>query len=103
MAAKAALKMGAGLVTVGTPESCLSIVARSMVELMTEPLPETSEKTLSFEALKKITTLVKAKDALMVGPGISTHPSTSELVLSLVPKLSLPVVFDGLPLPPQQV
>ena len=95
MAAKAALKMGAGLVTVGTPESCLPIVARSIVELMTEPLPETSEKTLSFEALKKITTLVKAKDALMVGPGISTHPSTSELVLSLVPKLSLPVVFDA--------
>ena len=95
MAAKAALKMGAGLVTVGTPESCLPIVARSMVELMTEPLPETSEKTLSFEALKKITTLVKAKDALMVGPGISTHPSTSELVLSLIPKLSLPVVFDA--------
>lgn len=95
MAAKAALKMGAGLVTVGTPMSCLPIVARSMVELMTEPLAETEEKTLSFEALKKIMTLVKDKDALMIGPGISTHPSTSELVLSLVPKLNLPVVFDA--------
>ena len=95
MGAKAALKMGAGLVTVGTPESCLPIVARSMVELMTEPLPETPEKTLSFEALKKVTTLVKDKDVLMVGPGISTHPSTSELVFSLIPKLRLPVVFDA--------
>jgi len=35
MAGKAALKMGAGLVTIGTPQSCLPIVARAMVELMT--------------------------------------------------------------------
>ncbi|UCC40563.1 MAG: NAD(P)H-hydrate dehydratase [Candidatus Aminicenantes bacterium] len=95
MAAKAALKMGAGLVTVGIPKSCLSIVARSMVELMTEPLPETPEKTPSFEALEKVLMLLKGKDALLVGPGISTHPSTSELVLSLVPKIRVPVVFDA--------
>lgn len=95
MAAKAALKMGAGLVTVGTPVSCLPIIARSMVELMTEPLPETPEKTLSSEALDRILTLLKGKDGLMIGPGISTHPSTAELILSLVPKINVPAVFDA--------
>lgn len=95
MAAKAALKMGAGLVTVGTPESCLPIIARSMVELMTEPLPETPEKTLSSEALDKIITLLKGKDGLMIGPGISTHPSTAQLVLSLISKIKVPTVFDA--------
>jgi len=95
MAGKAALKMGAGLVTIGTPESCLPIVARSMVELMTEPLPETSEKTLSHEALEKVLSLLKGKDALMIGPGISTHRSTSELVLSLMPKIKIPAVVDA--------
>lgn len=95
MAAKAALKMGAGLVTVGTPESCLPIVARSMVELMTEPLPETPKKTLSSEALERILRLLEDKDALMIGPGISTHPSTSELILSLVPKIKIPAVIDA--------
>jgi len=95
MAGKAALKMGAGLVTVGTPESCLPIVARSMDELMTEPLAETVEKTLSHEALKKVLSLLKGKDALMIGPGISTHKSTSELVLSLMPKINVPAVVDA--------
>lgn len=95
MAGKAALRMGAGLVTVGTPESCLPIVARSMIELMTEPLAETEEKTLASQALKKILTLLKDKDALLVGPGISTHQSTSELVLSLFPKINLPLVVDA--------
>lgn len=95
MAGKAALRMGTGLVTVGTPASCLPIVARSMAELMTEALPETPEKTLSSEALSDISTLLKGKDALMVGPGISVHPSTAELILSLLPKVKVPVVIDA--------
>lgn len=95
MAAKAALKMGAGLVTVGTPQSCLPVIARSMVELMTEPLPETPEKTLSSEALDRVLALLEGKDGLMIGPGISTHPSTAELVLSLVPEIKVPSVFDA--------
>lgn len=95
MAGKAGLKMGAGLVTVGTPESCLPIVARSMVELMTEPLPETPKKTLAYEALERILALLKDKDALMIGPGISTHPSTAKLVLSLIPKIKIPAVIDA--------
>jgi len=95
MAGKAALKMGAGLVTVGTPESCLPIVARGMDELMTEPLSETQEKTLSSEALKKTFSLLEGKDALMIGPGISTHPSTAEFVLSLIPKIKIPAVIDA--------
>jgi hydroxyethylthiazole kinase-like uncharacterized protein yjeF len=95
MAGKAALKMGAGLVTVGTPESCLPIVARSMDELMTEPLPETSEKTLSSEALDRVLTILDGKDGLLIGPGISTHPSTAEFVLSLIPKIKIPAVIDA--------
>ncbi len=95
MAGKAALRMGAGLVTVGTPASCLPIVARSMMELMTEPLRETREKTLSRDALSSILTLLEDKDAILIGPGISTHPSTAELICSLLPRLKLPAVIDA--------
>ncbi len=95
LAGKAALKMGAGLVTVGTPNSCLPIVARSMMELMTEPLPETEEGTLSSEALDVVLTLLQGKDALMLGPGITTNESTKEFVLSLLPRLKIPVVLDA--------
>jgi NAD(P)H-hydrate epimerase len=95
MSGKAALKMGAGLVTVGIPQSCLPIVARGMVELMTEPLPETPEKTFSFEAVTKSLELLKGKDALMLGPGISTNDSTAEFVLDLLPRIKVPVVLDA--------
>ena len=95
MAGKAALKMGAGLVTVGTPKSCLSLVARSMVELMTEPLPETSDKTFSEEALDITLSLLEGKDAFLIGPGISTHESTSRFVKALLPQVRVPVVLDA--------
>lgn len=95
MAGKAALKMGAGLVTVGTPQSCLPMVARGMVELMTEALDETPEGTLSSQALEKAVLLSEGKDAVMMGPGISSHKSTAVLVLSLLPRLKIPVVLDA--------
>ncbi|MFC2167428.1 NAD(P)H-hydrate dehydratase [Acidobacteriota bacterium] len=95
MAGKAALKMGAGLVTVGTPKSCLSLVARTMVELMTEPLPETSENTLSEKALDLSLSLLEGKEALLIGPGISTHESTSRFVKALLPQVRVPVVLDA--------
>jgi hydroxyethylthiazole kinase-like uncharacterized protein yjeF len=95
LAGKAALKMGAGLVTAGVPKSCLPIVARSMMELMTEPLPETDKGTLSVKALPEILDLLKGKDALMLGPGISTHESTKALILSLLPRVRVPAVLDA--------
>jgi len=95
MAGKAALKMGAGLVTIGTPQSCLPIVARAMVELMTEPLPETPEQTFSVDAVDGSLALLRDKDALLLGPGISTNPSTAEFVRTLLPQINVPVVLDA--------
>jgi len=80
MAGKAALKMGAGLVTVATADSCLPVVAKTMPELMTEPLPETSARTISERALSRVLELLEGKDALLLGPGLSTHSETSSLV-----------------------
>jgi NAD(P)H-hydrate epimerase len=95
LAARAAYKTGAGLVTVGTPRTCLPIIARSMMELMTEPLAETEEKTLSSEALPKVLDLSKGKDALLVGPGISTQESTRQFLWKLIPKIRRPLVIDA--------
>ncbi|MGB9837085.1 MAG: NAD(P)H-hydrate dehydratase, partial [Candidatus Saccharicenans sp.] len=98
MAGKAALKMGAGLVTVATAESCLPQVARAMPELMTEALPETTARTISEKALSRVLELLQGKDALLVGPGLSTDPSTASLVLQLLDRLKkakIPVVIDA--------
>jgi len=95
LAGKAALRMGAGLVTVATAKSALPVVARTMAELMTEPLAETGSGTISREALPRATELLKGKNAVLIGPGLSTDPSTSEFVRGLLSKLRVPAVIDA--------
>lgn len=95
LAGKAALRLGAGLVTVATPLAALPAVARTMAELMTEPLEGTPEGTVAREALPRALELVKGKTAVLVGPGLTTHPSTSAFVLGLLPKVKAPLVIDA--------
>ena len=97
MAARAALRAGAGLVTVATPKSALPIVASMGVEFMTEALPETGDGAISLRALEGqlFDRLVARKTVLAVGPGIGGHPETAELVRAIVNKYSLPLVLDA--------
>jgi hydroxyethylthiazole kinase-like uncharacterized protein yjeF len=66
-----------------------------MPELMTEPLAETKEKTVAAEAAGRAVELCRGKDALVLGPGLSTHPSTARFVLELLARVKLPVVIDA--------
>lgn len=95
LAGRAGLRMGAGLVTVATAASVLPSVARAMAELMTEPLAETPEKTIAAAALPRVLTILKGKSAVLVGPGLTTHPSTAGLVFGLLAKVKVPCVIDA--------
>jgi len=97
LAARGALRAGAGLVTVATPQSALPVVAALGMEFMTEGLPETDAGTLSLRALDdgRLDKLVAGKTVLAVGPGIGTHPETVELVRTVVNRYALPLVLDA--------
>jgi hydroxyethylthiazole kinase-like uncharacterized protein yjeF len=95
LAGRAAYRSGAGLVTIAAPASCVSMIARTMAELMTEPLPETEKGTVAEAALPRLTALLSGKDVLIVGPGLSTHPETSGLIRKLLPKVRIQVVIDA--------
>jgi NAD(P)H-hydrate epimerase len=66
-----------------------------MMELMTEPLPETPQKTIAKPAAALVLSLLEGKDGLLIGPGISTHPRTVDFVRALLPKVKVPVVIDA--------
>ena len=95
MCALSALRIGAGLVTLGLPESLNDMMEAKLTEVMTEPLPETRERTVALAAWDKILTLMEGKRALAIGPGLSTHPETSELVRELVSTVRVPMVVDA--------
>jgi hydroxyethylthiazole kinase-like uncharacterized protein yjeF len=95
LAAKAASRAGAGLVTVGVPESLNDIFEEKLTEEMTVPLPETRGRSLSSKGMDRILELLKGKTALALGPGISTDPDTAMLVGNLLPKLRIPTLVDA--------
>lgn len=95
LAALGALRAGAGLVTVGIPESLNHILEEKLTEAMTVPLPETENRSLSGDAVDKIFRLLEEKTALALGPGLSTDPDTMELVRNIVKRCSIPMVIDA--------
>ncbi len=97
MAGMAALRAGAGLVTVATPRSALATVSGFAPELMTEPLEETEAGTISLRALddERMEKLMAGKNVLAIGPGLSRHAETAEFVRTLVARAKLPVVLDA--------
>jgi ADP-dependent NAD(P)H-hydrate dehydratase / NAD(P)H-hydrate epimerase len=95
MAGMSALRAGAGLSTVATPKSALTTVAGFHPELMTEPLTETEAGTISATAGEQIQSLIQGKSVLAIGPGISRHPETAELVRLAVASCQIPIVLDA--------
>jgi len=97
MAGMSALRSGAGLSTVATARGVLATVAGFHPEIMTEPLEETSAGTIARTALTKgsLDQIAHGKTVLAVGPGISRHPETSELVRAILEKYRIPTVLDA--------
>jgi ADP-dependent NAD(P)H-hydrate dehydratase / NAD(P)H-hydrate epimerase len=97
LASWAALRVGAGLVTVATPEPVLPIIAAHTPEIMTEPLAATRAGTISERSLegRLFANLLSGKRALAIGPGLTTQDETQNFVRSVVKSRSVPIVLDA--------
>lgn len=95
MTCMGAMRVGAGLVTLGIPESLNSIMEEKLTEVMTEPLPETKSKTLGSISLDRIKYISKGKQAIAVGPGLTASNGIKNLVLKLIQETKIPMVIDA--------
>jgi len=95
LGAMAAMRSGAGLVTVATPASQQPVVAGLVLEAMTEPLPETSARTLALKAREAILELAESRDAVAIGPGIGLDHETTQVARALARELRQPMAIDA--------
>jgi NAD(P)H-hydrate epimerase len=95
MVCEAALRMGAGLVTLAIPKSLNAIMEMKLTEVMTDPLPETPKQTLSLRAFNSILRLCENKKAVVIGPGLGTFKETQSLILKLIKTINLPMIIDA--------
>jgi NAD(P)H-hydrate epimerase len=95
MTALAALKIGAGLVTLLIPASLNTIAASKLTEVMTYPVRDKGTGFFSSSAYSEVADFVRDKDAILVGPGLSQNPDTAALVRKLYGKIDKPFVVDA--------
>jgi NAD(P)H-hydrate epimerase len=93
--ARAAARMGAGLVTVAAPEEVLRALQAQLAEAVFLPLPQTSDGSVSRDALDPALAAAAAADAVAIGPGLGRDPDTEAFVRDLVSRCPVPLVLDA--------
>ncbi len=87
LCANAAVRTGAGLVTLAVPEEAWSVVAAKCCnETMVWPLPDDYDMILGKAS---------SCDAVVIGPGLGQGKRAERLVLSLLRDLKCPVILDA--------
>ncbi len=97
LCANAAMRAGAGLVTVATPASAQSLVASQvMAEVMTTALAETDRGAVSDEALDYFSKFSERADVIAIGPGLSSADErTRAFVQSTIENRRTPIIIDA--------
>lgn len=96
MAARACLRTGAGMVTIGVPETLADIFQSKVTEEMVLPLPDDGSGMLSIRALDDIASFISSKaDAIAAGSGIGLTGNTRELMDQLIKIATVPMVIDA--------
>jgi ADP-dependent NAD(P)H-hydrate dehydratase len=91
----AALRGGAGLVRVATPQTVRSEVAVGNPCFMTAPVPEDDAGRIGRTAIPELLALAEASDVVALGPGLGRGPEVTDAVIALLSAVDRPLVLDA--------
>ena len=95
MATRAAVHAGAGLVSALVPDAVSDVVAGLVPEAMVHAGRSTEQGSLVAAAADEMSADLDAFDAVLVGPGLTTHPQSLEVVRGLLARVQSPLVVDA--------
>jgi NAD(P)H-hydrate epimerase len=95
LAARGAIRAGAGLVTVAVPAPLIAAVHAASLESMTVGLPASASGALAAAAVDVALAAAAGKDALALGPGLGQEAETQDAIRVLVRRCPLPLVLDA--------
>jgi hydroxyethylthiazole kinase-like uncharacterized protein yjeF len=95
LAARAAFRAGAGLVTVASVGEVCRLVTGAQPEVMTESLGEGAECGDPPRAAARVLEIAATVDAVVIGPGLGRTTKTEEFVLDVVARCGALVVIDA--------
>ena len=94
MAALAAMRAGAGYVTVGAPADLELSFTMRLLEAMTIGLPEAGG-ALGREAVAPALEAIERADAVVLGPGLGKRLGAQAFALELLGRIDAPLVIDA--------
>jgi len=89
-----ALRAGAGLVRIATPDAALDTVATLAPCCTTAPLPDDGA-CLCAEAAETVLALAEGQDAVALGPGLGRTPAVGSVVRAILEGVGIPIVLDA--------
>ena len=95
LAAKAALRMGSGLVYLGVPEKIYPIIAAGAGSEIVFPLPCDDAGRLCMASLPVIGQRLAGMDAVLLGPGLGRSEALTQLVQAILGLCRVPLVLDA--------
>lgn len=95
LAAKAALRTGAGLVYLGVPEAVYPILASKLDEPVVFPLPASGNGRFSRMGVSEVQERLRDMDACLIGPGIGGGYNVEEMVYGVLAAAECPLVLDA--------
>lgn len=94
LAARAAVRTGCGLVTLGVPKEIYPIIAGRMEEPIVRPFAD-AEGGFGKKAMEALREAAAGSDAFLVGPGLGRGAETAWTVRKLLAAAEVPVVVDA--------
>lgn len=94
LASEAALKSGAGLITLACPESINAVLENKTTEVMTLPLSD-NNGYFSSSAYSEIINKIDSFDAVLIGPGLGRTDDVQEFVKTVIKNCDVPVIVDA--------
>ncbi len=91
----AAVKGGAGLVTLLTPENTREILAIKLTEVMVKGLPVSNDRLVMEEAMEVVSEALEKADVLAIGPGFGVSEETGSLIREILVTTAVPCVIDA--------
>ena len=95
LASRACMRAGAGLTTLAAPQSLNNIFAGACIEVMTEPLRDSSSEEIQALSDQEWRRLLERKSVMLFGPGIGVTDSTRNNLRWLLRHLDVPWVIDA--------
>ena len=95
LASESVLRAGAGLSYLCIPKSLNAIFENKVTEVITWPLDDVGAGYLHSGCFQELFPILVDQKAIVIGPGLSQHKKTAELVHALLDKLEKPIVLDA--------